>query len=208
MRRIFRQRGQSKEAGLKYAELQVLATLAGPARARSIAADALDLLKGEVPRGPDAQTSVQVTTWLAFQEQHRNVGALATSAMALDLAARGEVPLSDAIAMMPMSMGGAQAAGDRVHKYLIKGDPLLDPNIEAMTPDERKKEREGARKAEALMSAEVKLIVLWVKSLQGLELLNAGDERAKEQQLLDQIRDRLYHIYNVPSEFRRAGLGG
>jgi hypothetical protein len=206
MRRLFRSKGQSREKGLNYTELQVLTTLAGPDEAKSIATDAMNLLKGDVPRGPNAETSVQVATWLTFQEQHRNVGALATNAMALDLAARGEVPLHEAIAMMPMSMGGAQAAADRVHNYLIKGDPLLDPNVASMPPDERKKEREGARKAQALMDAEVKLIALWVQSLRGLELLSEGDEKAKEQQLLDQIRERLYKIYNIPKEFRRTGV--
>ena len=208
MRRLFRSKGQSREKGLNYNELRVLTTLAGPDDARSIATGAMNLLKGEAPRGPNAETSVQVATWLTFQEQHRNVGALATNAMALDLAARGEVPLPQAIAMMPMSMEGAQGAADRVHKYLIKGDPLLDPNVASMAPDERKKEREGARKAQALMDAEVNIIVLWVRSLRGLELLNEGEEEAKQQQLLDQIRERLYNIYNVPKEFRRTGVAG
>ncbi len=208
MRRLFRDKGQSRETGLKYTELRALVTLAGPAHGRSIATDALNLLKGEVPRGPDAESSAQVATWLVFQEQHRNVGALATNAMALDLAARGQLPLHDAIAMMPMSMGGAQAAGDRLHKYLVRGDPLLDPTSGSMTTEEAAKEREGVRKAEALMNAEVKIIVLWVESLRDLELLNEGDEKTKEQRLLDQIRDRLYKIYNVPSDFRPAGVGG
>jgi len=145
-----------------------------------------------------------MASWLVFQEQHRNIAALATNAMALDLAARGHKTPSEAIKMTPMSMEGAQAAADRVRGYLMRGKPLLDPNVPA---DEKSKETRAARKAELLIQAEVEIVKLWVESLRELEVIDEGVARHKEQHLLEQIRNRLYDIYDVPTEFRRLRVG-
>ena len=207
MDRLRRRAKQSRETGLDYHELKALTMLSGRARARSAAGDALNLLKGEIPRGQDGRAAVQVATWVVFQEQHRNVSALTTSAMALDLTARGIISPRLAVKMLPMSMKGAQAASNRVDRYLYKGTPILDPNVASMSRKERKKERAAASKADSLMRAEVELVNLWVMSLEGLEFLTDGDAMSKEQHLLDQIRQRLYKIYNVPSGYRGAGIG-
>ncbi|WP_086789163.1 hypothetical protein [Crossiella equi] len=151
-------------------------------RPQEIAQRTLRAVQGNAePPGPDDQLVGDLTRWVVEQEAQRNIGALPTHVMALDLAARGEVPFNQAAAMMPMHPSGAQEEANQLRDYL-RGDGAA---------------RVGAQR---LAEREITVIRAWVESLKDLKLKDAATAEAKERELILEIRRRIQDILGVKPE--------
>jgi hypothetical protein len=167
---------------VSYADFKEI--LKGTGNEQQIAADARDMLAGQAPRGANPGLAAEVNTWIVHQEGHRNIGALATHAMALDVAARGAMSLQDAVDMAPMSPEGAPAQARGLAKY------LNNSRAQALRPGLK-----YVQQADGLAQREMTMIRVWVESLADLKISEKADPKEKEKQLILEIRKRIHKLY-------------
>ncbi|WP_067069803.1 eCIS core domain-containing protein [Carbonactinospora thermoautotrophica] len=173
-----------KTRGVSYEEFKDILKRTG--NEQEIAEDALGLLAGRTPRGPHPRLAAEANTWVIHQEGHRNIGALATHAMALDMAVRGEATLQEAVDRAPMSPGGAPQEARHLTRY-------LNESRQGQVNTSRK----WVLRADQLAQRELQMIKLWVESLKDLKIRDSATAQEKERELILEIRRRIHEIYGL-----------
>jgi len=172
----------------------------GRKRTQKIFRDALLMFRGGSPRGADPQESAQLVTWLVFQEQHRNVKALATNPMLMDLVDRGLLKASEAVERIPMAPAGAQKSARLGDEYLDRteaaGEGPAPPGAAAETGRTRKQHE--ADRAQALLSAEARVVVDWVESLPDFPVPDGNTSQARQRSFFEKLGERMREVFAVP----------
>ncbi|MBD0675491.1 hypothetical protein BU198_33550, partial [Streptomyces sp. CBMA156] len=155
----------------------------GALKQQVIAQQAVGMLGGRMPDGPNRRFTAELTSLMIQQEGLRNVGTMATGAMLLDMAARGHVTLADAARLHPMAPKDSQAGARELRASIFQGadrTPL----------------------AERLRDREVDVVEAWVRSL-GKEIVvdSYATGQEKRKQLMQQIRDRIHRMYNIDPRY-------
>ncbi|HEV7975026.1 eCIS core domain-containing protein [Amycolatopsis sp.] len=173
-----------KPKGVSYPEFKNI--LKNTGKEQEIAQDALGLLAARAPRGTHPQLAAEVNIWAMHGEGHRNIGALATQAMALDAAARGEMSLQKAVDIAPMSPGGAPTQSKHAVRYLneVREKPV-------------RTDRKWVLQADQLAQREMNMIKVWVESLKDLKIKDAATQKEKETALILEVRKRIHKMYGL-----------
>lgn len=171
-------------SGVSYGEFKAILKKTGGSR--QLAEDARNMLAGTAPQGAQPGLAAEVNTWIVHQEGHRNIGALATHAMALDLAANGHMTLEEAVDLAPMSPKGAPGEARNLVKY------LNNSRMNSLRPGLK-----YVQNANQLATREMAMIRAWVDSLSDLDISEDANPEEKERELILEIRKRIHDMYAV-----------
>jgi hypothetical protein len=195
-----------QRAALSYPEFARRATRNMTAdQVQSVAEDALELLAGRPPKGAHGTMAAELATWMVQQEGHRNIAALPTHAMAIDLVARRQISVNDLVesqlipqaspkerGRIPMQPKGSQKRARDLVDYLNRHEPSA-PAGEAS----RVAPFGGRAGANRLAMREIEILKLWVASLEGFDVSDSEAAKSKEDMLILEIRRRIQKIYGV-----------
>jgi hypothetical protein len=180
--------GREIRTDLKYRDIARTVGRGGAAEGKMIGTDLARFAAGGRPSGPNSGMVAFLGTLMVVQEVHRNVGAVVTSGMTIQMLQEGR-DFKDTLNRLPMAMAKAQKGADEVEKYLKR------------TPEERKK-RQPTRHAKKLINRELNAIRLWVRTLNIYVDEESG--LTVQQQLEAQIRQRMYQLYGLTQQSAAA----
>lgn len=180
--------GREVRTDLKYRDMARTIGRQGAAEGKVIGSELAKFAAGGRPGGPNSGMVAFLGTLMVVQEGHRNVGAVVTSGMTIQMLQEGR-DFKDTLNRLPMAMAKAQKGADEVEKYLQR------------TPEERKK-REPTRQAKKLINRELNAIKLWVQTLN--IYVDDVSGMTVQQQLEAHIRQRMYQLYGLSQQSAAA----
>ncbi|NGO13562.1 DUF4157 domain-containing protein [Streptomyces sp. HC44] len=178
-------------------------------------ANVLRFARGRKPVGSHLDLSWQLYVWLIQQESHRNIGALATHAMVLDMMNRKKMTPeeasaerwhADAVDPEPADRalpGVADKAYEGYWAMQPKGSESRARNLPLYLDDtlparvNEPKRWDNLPELNRLAAREIKAIQLWVNSLSDFKVASSGAAETEEDRLILEIRRRVLAIYGI-----------
>jgi hypothetical protein len=176
---------------------------------QSVAEDAVGMLAGQPTKITNGDMPAELATWLVQQEGHRNIAALPTHAMALDLVARRQVTVNDLVetqlipgvspkekGRIPMQPKGSQKRARDLADYLNRHEPAAPVGAESKVGPFG-----GRAGANRLAMREIEILKLWIASFENFDISDSAAAKSKEEMLILEVRRRVQQIYGIePNE--------